>query len=254
MSDEELFRIVNEKLHKTISIDAYEIETNAYNFIRNNKHKIIDFFLEKKNLDKKIFFMAGSSGAGKSEMATTLQDKYDIDVIDTDEIRKLCPKYNGKNSNLFQKASSRGVSILINEAFKKEYSFILDGNFSDFNIQKENIQRALKRDYDIEILYIYRPLDTAKEYTRLREEREGRKVPDNIFYEKFINSINTVNKIKKEFQKINITFYDLYNNCKVENVENVENLINQQEIKYAKNKMHTFVLKNRTNKDIDINR
>ncbi len=230
MSDEELFKIVNAKINKTITIDDEEIQVEAYEYIKSNKQKLINFFLEKKNTHKKIFFMAGSPGAGKSEMALTLQEKYNLDIIDTDEIRRICPRYNGKNSSLFQRASSRGVSILINESFKKEYSFILDGNFSDFDMQKNNIERALKRDYEIEIYYIYRPLIIAQEYTKIREEKEGRKVPDNIFYNKFLNSITTVNKIKKQYSNIKINFYNLYDDLVLKDINNLDEVISKSVI------------------------
>ncbi|WP_414017275.1 zeta toxin family protein [Aliarcobacter butzleri] len=87
----------------------------------------------------------------------------------------MCPYYSGKNSDLFQKASSKGVSILVDTVFKNKYSFILDGNFSEFRLQDENISRASKKDYDIEIFFVYRPLEIAKEYTEIRGDKEGRK-------------------------------------------------------------------------------
>ncbi|WP_414017274.1 zeta toxin family protein [Aliarcobacter butzleri] len=39
-------------------------------------------------MSKKTYFLAGSPGAGKSEIAQTLSKAKNIDVIDTDEIRK----------------------------------------------------------------------------------------------------------------------------------------------------------------------
>ena len=82
----------------------------------------------EKNIKRIVII--GPESTGKTELAQSLKNRENIDVIEADEIRKICPHYSGKNSSLFQKASSKAVSILVDTAFKKEYSFILDGNFT----------------------------------------------------------------------------------------------------------------------------
>ncbi|MCK5212144.1 zeta toxin family protein [Candidatus Parcubacteria bacterium] len=76
-------------------------------------------------------FMAGSPGAGKTEfsknMIIKLNNKYDYPIvrIDADEIRELCPDYNGNNSHLFQGAVSTGVNKLYDHVLKKKYNVLL---------------------------------------------------------------------------------------------------------------------------------
>jgi len=215
MSHEELLEQANQELLFQENITDEQITQRAFEEIRSQKHTLPNKILEYKNKDKKLIFMAGSPGAGKTEVAQLLKIKYSIDSIDTDDIRKLCDGYSGANSHLFQRASSKGVSILLNYAFSNEISFILDGNFADYEMQKRNIDRAKKHNYDIEINYIYRPLEVAKRYTQKREKRSGRKVPDDVFNKKSLGAIETINKFIDE---IKVNFYDLTNNEIIENI------------------------------------
>lgn len=226
MSEKDIIDNAKNLIKKTINLSDEIITQEALEYIKSNKNKLVNIFLTKQDISKKAYFLAGSPGAGKSEIAQTLSKAKNIDVIDTDEIRKICPYYSGKNSDLFQKASSKGVSILLDTAFKNDYSFILDGNFAEYRLQDENINRAKKRDYKIEIYFIYRPLELAKEYTKIREEKEGRKVPENIFYQKFLDSIKTVNKIVEEYPKVELKFYDLHKDY-YKNITSLNEIINK---------------------------
>jgi len=205
----EFINEANNLIQKTMNLNDEIIGQEALEYIKLNKNKLINLFLLKQDISKKMYCLAGSPGAGKSEIAQTISNAKNIDIIEADEIRKICPHYNGKNSNLFQKASSKGVNILVDTAFKKEYSFILDGNFSELRLQEENISRAATKNYDIEIYFIYRPLEVALKYTQIREEKEGRNIPQDVFYKKFLNSIKTVNSIVKNYANVKVSFYDL---------------------------------------------
>ena len=68
-----------------------------------------DLFGNKQPSSKKdAIFMAGSPGAGKSEVAHLLADSYkNMIVLDTDDFRCLFPDYDGSNSSNFQKAEYR---------------------------------------------------------------------------------------------------------------------------------------------------
>jgi predicted kinase len=88
--------------------------------------------------------MAGSPSAGKTEVALGLAENYDNHVvIDADYFRMQFPDYNGKNSDLFQKASSWLVEQALKFVLEKGYSFILDATFAILSAEK-NILRALK--------------------------------------------------------------------------------------------------------------
>jgi len=208
---EDFFKSIEELLELGASATNETIENNAFEYIKSQKHILPNKFLSLRNKNKKAIFMAGGSGAGKSETALTLIKELKIDIIDTDNIRKICPMYSGANSHLFQKASSKGVATLLDYAFKNELSFILDGNFAEYHIQKKNIERAFKRGYSVEIVFVYRDKEIAKEYTRKREKTEGRVVPDNVFEKKYIDSIETTKSILGEFDNISFMFVDLTN-------------------------------------------
>ena len=209
MSDEELLKSIEALLKIGGGATEQQIEENAYEFIRSQKQHLPNKFLQYNNTEKKAIFMAGGSGAGKSETAINIAESEKIDIIDTDNIRKICPLYSGKNAHLFQKASSRGVSILMNHVFKNDLSFILDGNFAEYHIQKENIERAKKRGYKIEVVFVYRDKNIAKAYTKQRERVEGRVVPDNVFETKYRESIATTKKVLDEYASIDFRLIDL---------------------------------------------
>ncbi len=224
MSDEELIRSIEDLIRLGSEATDEEIESNALAYIKSQKHHLPNKFLSYKNTSKKAILMAGGSGAGKSETAISISKSEKIDVVDTDAIRKICPLYSGKNSHLFQKASARGVSILMNYLFKHDLSFILDRNFSNHYIQKRNINRAINRGYDIEIIFVYREKNVAKAYTKQRENIEGRMVPESVFETKYKNSIKTTKKILDEFDGISFRYIDLSSREIVRDEKGVEKL------------------------------
>ncbi|MBJ1419215.1 zeta toxin family protein, partial [Enterococcus faecium] len=90
-------------------------------YAKANKDKFISYIIKGKSpeVGRDAVFMAGSPGAGKSEVAIGLAENYDNHVIiDADYFRTQFPDYNGKNSSLFQKASS----WLVEQAFR----YVLD--------------------------------------------------------------------------------------------------------------------------------
>ena len=64
---------------------------------------------------KTAIFMAGSPGAGKTEVATALEEMLsNICMIDADVFRSQFPEYNGSNSSEFQ----AGASLLVEYSLK----------------------------------------------------------------------------------------------------------------------------------------
>ena len=139
MSDKELIQQVLNNKALIENLTEGQISHKAIDYVNGNKDflKIITFKHNTK--DKRLIFTAGSPGAGKSELAEELTKQLKIDTVEADNIRKHCPHYNGHNSHLFQRASSKAVDILVSYAFKNDLSFILDGNFAHYPIQKQNI-------------------------------------------------------------------------------------------------------------------
>ncbi len=89
-------------------------------------------------------FMAGSPGAGKTEVSKRLIEdlekrfNHSILRIDSDELRERIPGYTGANSHLFQTAVSLIVERIHDHALSNRQTFIFDGTFSKYGKGVEN--------------------------------------------------------------------------------------------------------------------
>lgn len=130
-------------------------------------------------------FMAGSPGAGKTEVSKSLMRRFEtVPVrIDADEIRALCPGYTGKNAHLFQDAANKGVNFLYDHALHHGLHLILDGTFA-YGGALGNIKRSLDRGRKVELWYVYQDPVKAWEFTKAREMFESR----HVFMEQFIQA------------------------------------------------------------------
>ena len=198
-----------------------------------NEHKKRFFEEYSKDItvsdDKLAIFTAGMSGAGKTEFSIFLKEN-DTNLlhIDTDEIREFFRPigYDGQNSNLFQKVSSRGFDQLFSYALKNNFSLICDSNFATLDVEIQNIQRLLKNNYKIEIFYLYNEPKVCFEYATRREIVTHRKVPKDVFLRSNENSYKTVLTIKDMFQDdVTLNFVDkrdnqIYNNIDSDFIKN----------------------------------
>jgi len=215
MPDNDLLKILFDtkvELEKTLNLTEDEIKKEALEYFKINKKRILQTFISNNEDKQRLYLSVGASGVGKSEFVKSLNRKLGLNVIDTDEIRKLFPYYSGTNVNLFQKASIKTVEYLLDNSFKHNYSFILDTNFATAD---KNIKRALKRDYHIDIYFIYRNYDDCKKLTQIREENEARVVPQSVFNQKARGSLDTIKQISKEYTdepNISFTIIDLDRN------------------------------------------
>jgi len=154
--------------------------------------------------DKVAYFTAGMSGVGKTELAIFLKENNpNLLHIDTDEIREFFRAigYNGQNSTLYQKVASRGFNELFKFALKNNFSLIMDSNFANIEIAIQNINSLLKRNYLVNVLYLYNEPDVCYEYATRRELVTHRKVPKDVFIRSNINSYKTVLEIKTLFKE-----------------------------------------------------
>ena len=76
----------------------------------------------------------------------------------------------------------------------------MDSNFANIDIQIQNINSLLKRNYYVNILYLYNEPDECYEYATRRELVTHRKVPKDVFIRSNINSYKTVLAIKDLFK------------------------------------------------------
>ncbi len=160
-------------------------------------------------------FMAGSPGAGKTETARGIikrfKSEHEVDIvhIENDELRKEFSDYNGSNSPLFQRASTILVEAIHDRALKKRVSFLLDSTLSSYDKAKSNIQRSLKRERYVLIIFVYQKPEQAWRLVRAREAIEGRRVPPEVFVNQFLNSQYVVTELKNIFQdQIEIMFIE----------------------------------------------
>lgn len=181
-----------------------EIEADAVAFIKTHQKDLIQKFAPPEICHPveipTSLFMAGSPGAGKTEVSKSLVKQFnDIPIrIDADEIRAECPGYNGTNAHLFQSAANKGVNILYDYARHKNLNCILDGTFA-YAGAAENIQRSLDRKRKVEVWFVYQDPLKAWEFTKAREARETRHVSREIFIKTFFDSRRNACAVKERF-------------------------------------------------------
>jgi len=182
---------------------------NAIKYAKSNKRLFIDIAIGNAvKTDKPIaIFMAGTPGAGKTEIAKSIIGLFSPTParIDADDFRELFDGYDGANSSEFQGASAMMVDkvleyILGEKQSGPKYSFILDGTFA-FKNAVMNIKRSLTRGFDVQIYFIYQsPIESWK-FTKEREKKEGRSVPLEAFVNAYYASRENVARVKAEFGK-----------------------------------------------------
>ena len=194
------------------------IENDACDFVAKNRRRIAreltDLATYPAEKNPVAVFMAGSPGAGKTEASQALIKKLDGPVlrIDPDDYRALIPGYNGKNSNLFQRAVSRFVEKVLDEAFAKRQSFILDGTLSNYEVASRNVSRALAKARLVQILYVFQDPCQAWRFVQDREALDGRHIPVDVFIEQYFLARDVVNRLKDELGrkiKVDLIIKDL---------------------------------------------
>lgn len=190
-------------------------------------------------------FMAGSSGAGKTEFSKNLikelesKDRKKVIRIDADEIREMLPGYTGNNSYIFQGACSVGVSKLHDSALHNRQNFILDSTFSNYEISYQNIKRSVDKNRKVLIIYLYQDPIVAWEFTQKREKIEGRNIPKESFIKQLFGAKESVNKIKEIFgKKVQIDLVENDFNTGLKKIHmNIDNIDNYISIAYTESEL-----------------
>lgn len=187
-----------------MSEEDYKISENALQWIKDNERFLIKTFANPDGYETDTtlisLFMAGSPGAGKTEVSKRLIQRFQKKPvrIDADEIRALCPEYKGEQAHIFQKAATKGVNILYDHILHKNLNVILDGTFA-YGDALNNIERSLAKNRKVEVFFIYQNPATAWEFTKKREELEKRRVSKEVFLKGFFGAQANVNEAKKVF-------------------------------------------------------
>jgi len=187
-----------------------QISNEAYEWVKKNSSNLINSIAgkyEDKEKGRVSVFMAGAPGAGKTEFSRCLiRDIFGLNTtlivrIDPDEIRQLIPMYIQGKAQLFNRATNKGVEILIDHCFdkKNDKSFLLDGTLSNCDIAIKNIDRALNKERKVLIYYVYKDPVTAWDFTQKREKIEGRNIPKVSFIDQYFDSIDTINYLKEYY-------------------------------------------------------
>lgn len=232
-------------------MDEQQITANAIAVAKKIKKiiakKMVDH-LPKENPADSIF-MAGSPGAGKTETARYLikgfqeRDGVEFVHIENDELRKEFDDYNGLNSPLFQTPATLLVEAIHDRALQRSVSFVLDSTLSSFEKAKSNIERSLKRERAVYIIFVYQDPVQAWQLVLAREAVEGRRVPKEVFVEQFIESQRVVSELKKIFKnQIYIVFIekniDGQNDAPHSNVSDIDELLGK---KYNRESLEAIV-------------
>ncbi|OGE07049.1 hypothetical protein A3I53_03215 [Candidatus Curtissbacteria bacterium RIFCSPLOWO2_02_FULL_40_13b] len=193
-----------------------KIQADAFDWIKKHKKdlflKFADISLYEQDPYPTTVFMAGSPGAGKTEFSRRLAElfKQKPVIIDADEIRKIIPGYVGKKAYLFQKAATKGVNFLYDYVCKNRLNVIIDGTFA-YADPIENIKRSLKHNRNIEIYFLYQDPVISWKFTKIREKKEFRNVPRDVFINAYVKSIENAATVKKKFGariKLNLVIKD----------------------------------------------
>lgn len=190
----------------------------ALQWARSNKKSFAKSFTDPSKFPGEAnpvsVFMAGSPGAGKTEVSKALaQDLGDKFLrIDPDEFRSALPGYNGSNSWLFQAAVSVLLGKVLDLAFDQKQSFLLDGTLSNLSTSTANVERSLSKGRKVLILYVYQEPLQAWRFVQAREVTEGRNIPPDRFVDQFFGARDVVNQLKVKFGSavtVDVIFKDI---------------------------------------------
>lgn len=195
-----------------------KISETALAWARANKKAFARAFTDKNKYPGEenpvSVFMAGSPGAGKTEVSKALAAGLGGGFlrIDPDDFRTDLPGYNGTNSWLFQAAVSVLLGKVLDMAFEQRQSFLLDGTLSSLRTATENVERSLSKGRDVLILYVYQEPDQAWRFVQAREASEGRRIPPDRFVDQYFGARDVVNQLKVKFDQsilVDVIFKDI---------------------------------------------
>lgn len=139
-----------------------------------------------------IIFTAGAPACGKSETVKYILKKRSSTIhIDPDEFRELFPYYLGSNAEIYQKACTHIMSYCFEKAIRGNYDVIHDTNFAHAETAIKNVREALKKNYLVQIYYVYMDPQIAWQHAMQRE----RKILPEVFCRNFESVRETIKKV-----------------------------------------------------------
>lgn len=191
-----------------------EVTEKAIEFAKRNRTKICrnltDTAIFSPEQEPVSVFMSGSPGAGKTEsskelVASLTSEGGHVLRLDPDDLRSEFEDYDGSNSYLFQNPVVILVERAMDYILKNGQSFLLDGTLASYNVAEKNIERSLKRERAVLIIFVYQRPELAWQFVQAREIVEGRKILPKHFVQQFFGSQAVVEQLKKKFgQRIQV--------------------------------------------------
>ena len=197
----------------------------------------------KSQDNRAAIFMAGTPGAGKTEVATSLAELYeDIVRIDADDFRSQFPEYSGSNSDEFQKGASWLVEFTFTKVIERKLPFILDGTFA-FSRALKNVERAIHHGFKPTIYFVYQEPLIAWDFTKAREKTEGRYMPKSAFIDAYFKSRANIALVKQQLGNaidLHIVMKD-YKNHIVEVLSDADDIEIVLQKKYTKSELEEIL-------------
>ncbi len=208
-------------------------------WVKTHKRSLVDKIISDSGVVadsvSSAVFMAGLPGSGKTEFTKNLIKTSALKVIrlDMDEMATMIDGYRPEIANEYREAASELLNRLFDEVLKKKLDFIMDGTFSS-DYALSNIERALKRNYSIKIIYIIQDPKIAWHFTLAREKVEHRAIDMNGFINSYFATIENLKEVMykyKDYDKIvlDVVMKDENNNVgdRIKNVQidGIDNLI-----------------------------
>jgi len=159
-----------------------------------------NFMINSEELS--TIFLAGSPGSWKSEFIESRIDCDKYIVIDIDKYRSLFEWYNWYNASEFQSNSTKVANKIYKFCMQNDLNVVVDWTFWNINIIEQNINQCIKRNRDFWIILIYQDPVISYFYTKERELNWKRNVPQEVFIEKYYNSIINSFKILERYPDI----------------------------------------------------
>ncbi|KOX98978.1 zeta toxin family protein [Pseudomonas nunensis] len=187
------------------------IEEAALQFAKEHRARLARGVADTKVFPSEVspltVFMAGSPGAGKTEISKAMVDVLEqgtvsveakkILRIDPDDFRCLIPGYAGSNSYLYQRGVTRILERVLDRVFEKRISFLLDGTLANIDVAKRNINRVLANQRIAQVIYVYQEPSLAWQFVQAREITEGRNIPLEVFVLQYLAARRNVIELRK---------------------------------------------------------
>lgn len=179
------------KISEDFQDDIQAFSQKVATHIRDDVFKYISDGIPASE-DPFIIFTAGAPACGKSETVKHILSEYPDTVhIDPDEFRVLFPYYTGNNADDYQKSCTKIMSRCFEKAVKGGFDIIHDTNFAHEETAVKNVREALRRNYAVQITYVYLDPRIAWKHAMRRD----RKIRPDVFCNNFLRVRQTIKAV-----------------------------------------------------------